>query len=220
MAADPKDIIRWNSDRAVVPVPVFGELDPLPVGKTRFLMARGGLYLETLTIWGRLCINLWRPRFDLGHFGEVEEIDEWLPFFQQKLNPIIEESMLGPAAEQALQGKEWAGWIMCEDGVCFYQPLEQLATADKVVLNRISGGPATLVGDVHSHGKIPVFFSPTDDKDDASEVKICVVVGGYDEERSQFKMRIRYAINGIFVPDISTLQEEHTLSGTMMLVSV
>ena len=60
----------------VVIVPTYGELDALETGKTRFLMGKDGLYLETKQPWGSLIKKLWHsPRY--LPYGWVLEKDEF-----------------------------------------------------------------------------------------------------------------------------------------------
>ena len=63
-----------------VMVPKYGDLEPCLMGRSRLLMGRDGLYLETVQPWGRLVRNLWVSQRPLP-YGDVEEVDTFQEVF-------------------------------------------------------------------------------------------------------------------------------------------
>lgn len=183
-------------------VPQHEELTPCAMGKTRLLIGCNGLYLETMQPWGRLVKQMWQSDRSLP-YGEVEEIDE---FYQvvDSMWPIVESSVLPEAAKYARNNKEWAGgWITHTPDGLKYLPLEFSATGVSADyhLPKLPENQSYVV-DIHSHGKIEPFFSPTDDEDDRGFVRIRIVIGGYEylanKDMDSFKYKIRYTVEGFF----------------------
>lgn len=192
-------------DRYIVMVPRFGDLPACPAGTTRFLMGEQGLFLETRLAWGGMCMMLWPSPVPQTQFGRVTEYDDFIDVLRDQICPIIESEMVPAAAEQAKAGKEWAGWIMHHEGAFFAYTLDQSATGGSVTrrLPDAHTWPGRLACDVHSHGALPPFFSAQDNRDDAFDVRICVVLGSYRGDENQFDMCIRYIVHGFFFPLIS-----------------
>jgi PRTRC genetic system protein A len=51
-------------------------------------------------------------------------------------------------------------------------------------------GARTLAIDLHSHGRHPAFWSPTDDRDDCDDAKLAVVFGDLDAPQPSVKARL------------------------------
>ena len=185
-----------------VMVPAHQELEPLKEGMTRLLMAKNGLYLETNPPWGHLVEQLWESPRELP-YGVVEERDTFKEVIENTdVLEIIRDEILPAAVAYALRKKEWAGWIIRQNGKYSFMPLNIDASGESVRYNADSlDEGACVVVDIHSHGRINPFFSETDDNDDAGGVKICIVMGNFREEYSRplFDPVIRYAIHGFFI---------------------
>ncbi len=179
-------------------VPKYSPLPELEVRKTRFLMASGGLYIETRQPW---CSGAWQvyqsPR--PLPYGDFEEYDDFLPILNDSLD-ILALEIIPAAAKYAEQGLEWAGWIVWEDGNLRYMPLEFEATAVKAHVQRpdLPEG-CHLAIDVHSHHTMRPLFSEDDDTDDKGGVRISLVLGSYNKkEKMSFKSLFRYCVEGFF----------------------
>ena len=186
-----------------VMVPAHQELEPLKEGMTRLLMAKNGLYLETNPPWGHLIEQLWESPRELP-YGVVEERDTFKEVIvNTNVLEIIRDEILPVAVDYALRKKEWAGWIIRQNGNYSFMPLNIDASGESVRYNTDSlDEGACVVVDIHSHGRINPFFSETDDNDDAGGVKICMVMGNFREEDSRpvfDPVIIRYAIHGFFI---------------------
>lgn len=183
-----------------VMVPRYGELPPCDLYKSRLLMAEAGLYIETRQPFGAYLGCLWGSPRKLP-YGPVEERDDFMEMLRDEtVRTIIRDIMTPEAASYAEDNREWAGWIVWNDAKrCYeYVPLDFEAGAGRVKYARpnLPEGKFLAV-DVHSHGRIPPFFSCTDDRDDSGGVRLCVVIGGYNRD-SGFSFRSRVIVNGFF----------------------
>ncbi len=155
--------------------PRYEDLMPCPLHQTRLLIARGGLYIDSLQPFGAFRRCLWFADRDLP-YGEVTEVDEFSGILRDpQVTELFENYILPQAAEYADDNREWAGWIVWtkEEGYSCLQ-LDFEASAARVFIRHRPVLPADthLVIDVHSHGTIKAFFSSTDDFDDSGGVRL------------------------------------------------
>ncbi|HNQ63118.1 MAG TPA: DUF2016 domain-containing protein [Smithellaceae bacterium] len=181
----------------VVIVPTYGELDILETGKTRFLMGKDGLYLETKQPWGSLTRKLWEaPRY--LPYGWVLEEDGFAEVLAEATD-VIKDTVVPLAAKYAREGKEYAGFIAWHPSGYEYVPVDFTSTLTNVMYKApMTSNGAHIAIDIHSHGEIRPFFSQTDDADDAGGVKICVVLGNYRRSNGSdiFDAAVRYSVEG------------------------
>jgi PRTRC genetic system protein A len=191
------------------------QLPECPVGETRLLMAADGLYLETNQPWGRLIRRLWTlPRVRPLPYGTVEEADDFLTVLQSHIMPAISTCMVKEAAIYARDGKEWAGLVIWDGEGCYYLPVPFRAScyrAEDIQMPRLPEGHY-IVGDVHSHHRMPPSFSTTDDYSDSMGARISVVLGNFreGEDGPRFDWRARYCVQGFIFSEktICCLEEE------------
>ncbi len=182
-----------------VMVPRYEELAPCDLAKSRFLMGAHGLYIETRQPYGVFRGRLWASPRRLP-YGAVEEKDDLTPMLKDEtVRTIIRDSVVPGAQKYAESDREWAGWIVWnKDAGYSYAPLDFKAHAGSVEFIRPDLPDGTsLVVDIHSHGTIPPFFSPVDNRDDAGGVRLCVVIGGYSQDAG-FTFRSRVIVEGFF----------------------
>jgi PRTRC genetic system protein A len=182
----------------------------------RFLMGADGLYLETQQHWGSLVKLLWHStrKFSPLPYGKVEEHDEFLTVMGEHVMPIVSEVMIPAAARAAEEDGEWAGFVVW-DGSEFL-PWEEEFKATVGSVEFLSHGAAnlpagmSLVADIHSHGRIPPFFSGDDNLSDKGRVKISIVLGNYriEEDKPIFDWIARYCVNGFFFSGGDTVLRE------------
>jgi len=182
-----------------VMVPKYEDLAPCDQGMTRLLRGHSGLYLETRQRWGRLVRMLWQSDRNLP-YGDVEEIDEFQAVLD-KIWPIIEDEMVSDAIDYVRQDKEWFGYIILTPDGYKYYPVKFKSTAGSARYERPKLPPdCCYVVDVHSHDKIPPFFSPTDNEDDKGGVGIKVVLGNFKPvhvgSQYTYEWVSRYSIEG------------------------
>lgn len=194
------EIIQKNMP--VVMVPAYDKIEPLKVGKTRLLMAKTGLYLETVQPWGELIQQLWQSPRPLP-YGPVEEKDTFAELVFGAA-AIIKNTIVPLAAEYARNEKEWAGFIAWHPDYLEYVPVEFTSSAIRVnyKMPEILQDKHIAI-DIHSHGTIKPFFSKTDNADDKGGVKIAIVLGDYrHSETDKFDAEIRYCVEGFhFYPN-------------------
>ena len=183
--------------------PRYEALPPCPLHQTRLLMARGGLYIDTLQSFGAFRRCLWFADRDLP-YGEVAEANEFSAILKDpEVTTIFENYILPQAVEYAENNREWAGWIVWTKGEGYsYLPLDFEATAASVFIGQrpVLLEDTHLAIDVHSHGRMGAFFSSTDDVDDSGGVRLSIVLGSYskDEGRHNFLYKYRAVVEGFF----------------------
>jgi PRTRC genetic system protein A len=183
--------------------PRYEDLMPCLPHQTRLLMARGGLYIDTLQSFGAFRRHLWFADRDLP-YGEVTEADEFSGILgDRQVRKIFESYILPQAAEYAEDNREWAGWIVWtkEEGYSYLPLGFEASTASVFIGHRpVLPGGTHLVIDVHSHGAMKAFFSSTDDVDDSGGVRLSVVLGSYSRNEGQhsFLYKCRAVVEGFF----------------------
>jgi PRTRC genetic system protein A len=184
-------------------VPAYEELSACSLHQTRLLIARGGLYLDTLQPFGRFRRCLWPSTDRELPYGEVEEINDFEAILTDPLvTSIYESTILPEAAQYAEDNHEWAGWIVWTREGYSYLPLDFEASGASVLIKNRPALPqgTCLAIDVHSHGAMKPFFSSTDDFDDSGGVKLSVVLGRYSREEGvhRFLYKSRIVVEGFF----------------------
>lgn len=184
------------------PTLMVPENEPLPecrMGRTRLLMAKDGLYIDTRQPWGSLTIRLWKSPRELP-YGRAEEKDD----FEERLREgikIIENQIIREIEEHAEKGLEWAGIIIwSKDKGMQYYPLSFIATPSDVHYIKPNLPENNyIVIDIHSHHEMNPFFSITDNIDECGRVRISICLGNYNKEKKQFEKAMRYAVEGFFI---------------------
>lgn len=192
-----KDAVLQSHCRTVM-VPRYEELEPCRVGQTRYLMGQGGLYLETRTPWGHLVEKLWNsPR--TFPYGEVEEVDKFALVFHRSGTALAQARVW--ASYNAASDVEDASVVVYDARSDEFYPLGRPAstrTATRITskLPEIEDHESIAI-DVHSHGRLPAYFSSEDNEDDKGGVRICVVFGAWDGFRFTQAV-MRYVVEGHF----------------------
>ncbi len=176
--------------KPVVLVPAYEALAKLEMGKTRFVMASDGLWIESRQPWVHLCLPLWKSKVHLP-YGLVERC------FEMVYEPI-DGDVRRQIKKDALRwcGYEYAGAITYTDDALVYQEIED-------VLERGLGSvsykvPPHVVVDIHSHGYGAAYFSEQDDKDDQGGVRISLVLGHCKGDGKDITFALRLCVEGYF----------------------
>lgn len=186
-----------------VMAPKYEEITPCEHGMTRLIIAEDGLYIETKRVWGSLIKKLWHSDRKLP-YGRMEEVDTFI-YAVRKAQSIIQEEVIPIAAGFADNNQEWAGQIVYTTKGFKYLPVEFEATSVKASyeLPKLAEGEEYFM-DIHSHGKMPPFFSPIDNEDDKGGVRVCLVLGNFSKlENSKDQKftpdwKLRYIVEGFF----------------------
>lgn len=181
----------------MVPVPRFSELEPMVVSGHRFLAASNGLWLEVMRPWLHLRLPLALQDSVAMPYGEVSRVIN-LKFGKISREPVFE--FVGLAAKAI--PNETAACITWDEetGLLELKKVKEIdAGPEHVHYERPRlGEKEHLVVDIHSHGRLPAFFSAQDDHDDKGDVKIAGVVGYCDQ--SNVAMQFRLCALGLYIP--------------------
>ena len=205
---DPRDRILL-SHAPILPMPRFGELAPPPIGRRQYVAANDGLYVQArhhgLSVTARLSavalpFGTLHPAIDLP--GGL------IPF---ELYAEMERAALDACP------MEWAGVVHWDEVDETY----------RLVMPRVisrSHGDITYATDeidyervvliVHSHGRLPAFFSPTDDASDTAGVYFASVLGECHDSET-IRARTRLVIEGIKTQELRApwvTRAEHALA--------
>jgi PRTRC genetic system protein A len=156
--------------------PLHGEALPKPeTGKHRFVIASDVLYVEAM------------PYGIIGSVG-VRLVNGQIP--KRILQDVCEKTLLCGECE-------WAGLVVWDKIRCeyaLYEPDTISFSTRHISYRNVLSDEYELVMDLHSHGRMPAFFSKTDDKSDLSGFYIAGVVGNCDSGEPTFATRI--VVNG------------------------
>lgn len=186
---DPRDIALQSLVPTVM-VPKFSPLEPMQRAGHRFLVTGSGIWLEVLRDWLHLCLPLAEQTVVAMPYGDLEPKMNFT--FGGKLPSHLVRAFVAEA--RARMPNECAGWIVwnrVEDSMRL-QMLENIDVGKmhaKVHRPKLSDDEQ-LVIDIHSHGGLHAFYSPEDDRDDAGEVKISLVVGNCNKDQVTIKARL------------------------------
>jgi PRTRC genetic system protein A len=193
---DPRDAVLQAHTPAVM-VPRYSALPIIPEPGHRCLVAADGLWLELLRPWIHLRTRIARNCGAVPlPYGKV------VPTFTYAFAPGELQNLQRRFVHDAIAAlpDEFAAWGVWDEqaGRLEYRPLiADIASPGGIDFHRPRLDPHEHMAiDLHSHGIGDAFFSAKDDKDDAGEVKISVVVGTLDKEPS---FATRLCLLGLFV---------------------
>ena len=191
MSLDPRDAALLASCPCV-PVPRFGELEPMGFGQ-RALVGSNGAFLQVRRSWLDCVVKLAAlPSAPPLPYGVVQERIE----FGFGVIPIALLEEFIAQGRDALPN-EIAGGLIFNVRSRGLQLLvhDAIESAPGRVRYRIPelGPDEVLAVDLHTHGRLPAFWSSTDDADDQG-VKVCGVFGSLHLETPSAAFRL--AVNG------------------------
>ena len=178
---DPLD--RIVQDHApVVMVPNRTKLFDMHEYGHRFLAAQDGLWLDVNAPVGQFRLRIAPSEMSLP-FGTVTELAA-LSFGRISDQRGLIQLFIHHAI--AALPNEAAAWLVWDafDKTMRVQILEPTeATPGSITFARPALDEHECIAiDIHSHGRMSAFFSPTDDRDDQGETKVSMVVGNVDGE--------------------------------------
>jgi len=191
-AVDQRDAIL-QAAFPTVPVPRFGALPELEVGRKRLLMAADGVYLEVRST--ALHARLRLAAVETPHGTCTECITP--------TGGRLDQTWIGKLAALALDGgaSEVAGGIVLgSEGWCIQHP-QTLSSSGDHVSYRDEFEDDRLLVDMHSHGAHDAFFSSTDDAGDLSRPgPYLAVVLGRCESRATLSWVVRFVCAPYLIP--------------------
>ena len=191
MSTDLRDL-AIQATCPVVTMPRFGELGQQPLGQ-RMILGSNGLFVQMRTPWLECTTRSGGVGMRLP-FGEVREAIRFafgaIP--RALLNAFIEQA-------RAALPNEVAGALVFDTrtgGLRLSMHLA-LAAGPGHVSYRIEdlAEHEVLAVDLHSHGRLPAFWSCEDDRDDQG-VRVCGVFGNLDRQTPSGRFRL--VVNGLF----------------------
>lgn len=207
IAAEPDDAqyaldeTLWQSAPTVA-VPKYAAFAPLMEVGHRFLATAEGLFIEVRRPWLHF-IQPIAPLQENAPRPPYGTVDKKVELAFQRLGvvfPLIRQFV--EAARMALPN-EHAAWIVwnAHTGDLAYRDVGiQQAGPGAIRFERPAlADHESLAIDIHSHGAGQAFFSPTDNADDAGEVKIACVVGDLAEGKTPSIM-FRICVLGMTIP--------------------
>jgi len=181
----------------IIPAPRHGDLEPVPLGQYRYVMASNGIFVQART-----------PVLDVTL--RFQDVDMRVPYGQMResvsfTHGVIPESLKEDIYEAACKvaPDEWAGLICLNFETGQYELIEPEADARspvRVHYKRDSFDEKGLIVDLHSHGTSPLGyrgFSATDDRDDEYGIYMACVLGKCSSPQD-IEIRTRIVIHGMF----------------------
>ncbi|RDU99180.1 PRTRC system protein A [Trinickia dinghuensis] len=207
IAANPADE-KLQLDEALfdsaplLAVPKHAAFEPLKEIGHRFLATAEGIFVEVRRPWlhviqllSKLPENAPRPPYGLI-MPKIELTFGRLGVAIPIIQAFAEEARVAAPDEHAA----WIVWNS-EAQKLEYKPLKIMnASPGAISFERPELPPhQSLAIDLHSHGRGEAFFSATDDKDDAGEVKIAGVLGGLGADDKP-SVSFRLCVLGLTIP--------------------
>ncbi|WP_333985099.1 PRTRC system protein A [Burkholderia orbicola] len=165
----------------VAAVPRHAEFAPLRDVGHRFLLAAEGLFVEIRRPW----LHLIQPVAQIEGAGPrppYGSIEAKIEFAFGRIGAAEPHLRRFATDAAGVSPNEHAAWIVWNDTSkeLVYREVDVISsTPTTIAINRPAlADDESLAFDLHSHGVGAAGFSPTDDADDAGEVKIAGVIGG------------------------------------------
>ena len=183
----------------VAVVPLHAEFARLAVNGHRFLLAADGLYLEVRRPWLYFVHKLCSQTDVTMPYGRIEPVNELafgrLGNILDLLRTFATDAIINAPNEHA----DMLIWNYIDQKVTQMAPTITDATPSSLRYElRPLAGHESIAVDLHSHGHLPAFFSPTDDADDAGSVKISGVFGNLNSDTPTAVFRL--CVLGLYIP--------------------
>jgi PRTRC genetic system protein A len=182
--------------QAVTPtvmVPRHEAFEPMTNNGHRFLAAADGLWLEARRPWLYVRWQLAKQESVPMPYGSVTAAMS----IETAPRKLVEEFVAEAKRQCPLECAAWIVWneVTGEWKLIHLPPT--LAKHDEVTFDRPRlSEDEHLVFDLHSHGRIPAFFSSKDNKDDRGEFKVSGVFGNlHGDVQAEFRL----CANGKFI---------------------
>jgi len=162
-----------QKERPVIMVPKHEPLTPIDIGRTRYLMAADGLFLESKTSCIHIIKQLWHSpvKTAYGHCTETTTLthgmiqgDFLIPLLNKSMKQVPNE-IAGAITWHPQKGYQCRVWKNTS------------VSPSKIDYLRHLDPNETIIVDVHSHGNGKAYFSTTDNNDDQGGIRIAMVLG-------------------------------------------
>lgn len=192
-ASDPRDAILFGQT-PLVPMPRFGALPTLEVGRRRYIVAADGLYLQARS---RVLSVTCRLAEAVTPFGDLQPRIELV-------GGLIPQALFAQIAQHALKHSpnEWAcliHWNPTTRGYELSIPEVVDSGHGHITYRTDMIDQDFLVLDVHTHGRYPAFFSAVDDRSDERHGCYFASVLGRCDSQFTLEATSRLVIDGAFI---------------------
>jgi PRTRC genetic system protein A len=181
-----------------VMVPRFEKLELLQEPGHRYLTASDGLWIEIMRPWLHLVLPVALQSVVAMPYGLLEPTVAFsfktIPY--ELFRNFVDDARLALPNEFAA----WFTWNSRNHQFA-YRPISA-TSASRAYLSferPVLDDDEHLVVDIHSHASMKAFFSSEDNRDDAGEVKLSVVVGHLGEGQ-KMQSKLRLCANGLKIP--------------------
>ena len=193
MTTDPRDVALQRACPRV-PVPRFGPLDDAELGQ-RVLVASNGIFLEVRRSWLQCIVRIGdlhrTPPLPYGSLTEriaftfgvipIALLEEFIAIGRNGLPNEVAGALIYHRTTNSLR-------------LAIHDAIKAGPTEIRYRMP-VLGADEEVAVDLHTHGRLPAFWSSTDDADDQG-VKVCGVFGNLHHETPSAAFRL--AINGQF----------------------
>lgn len=190
---DPRDLALQRACPCV-PVPRYGPLDDAEFGQ-RVLVASNGLFLEVRRAWLQCIVQMGElPRTPPLPYGPLRE----RMAFTFGVIPIALLDEFIAIGRKGLPNEVAGALIYCRSSNALRLAIHDVIKAGPAEIRYrmpVLGPDEEVAVDLHTHGRLPAFWSSTDDADDQG-VKVCGVFGDLHRDRPSAAFRL--AVNGHF----------------------
>ena len=189
---DPRDRILQTHVPTIM-VPRYGDLPKLEANGHRYLIGETGLFIEVRRPWMHAILEVATDIDTRLPYSKVEFCGITIQFDWRLFCLLIEDFIVW--ARRKLPN-EFGAWIVWKPSALgdqlWLEPLGDVkATPGSLEFTRPRlDDDVHIICDIHSHGRLPAFFSATDDADDAGEVKYSAVVGELHSDHPQCALRL------------------------------
>jgi PRTRC genetic system protein A len=182
-----------QSATPTVMVPRHEPFVPMPQVGHRFLAAADGLWLEARRAWLYLRWNLAKQAQVAMPYGAITPVVQ-----VQKVPGCLVEEFIAFAKDVCpLECAAWIVWNASTDQCRLIKMVPtSVSNASVQIVRPALADNEHLVVDLHSHGRIPAFFSSEDNRDDCGEFKVAGVFGRLDGD---IECRFRLCANGLYI---------------------
>lgn len=190
---DPRDAILF-SQTPLLPMPRFGTLPPLEVGRRRYIVAADGLYLQARS---RAMFVTCRLAEAITPFGELQpRID--------LVDGLIPHALFAQVVRHALTHSPNEGACLIHwnpDTRGYELTIPEIVDCGQGHITYRTGmiDQDLLVLDVHTHGRYPAFFSSVDDQSDERHGCYFASVLGRCDSELTLEATSRLVVDGAFI---------------------
>lgn len=190
---DRRDAILF-SQTPLVPMPRFGTLPALEIGRRRYVAAADGLYLQARS---RALSITCRLAEAATPFGPLEPCI-------QLAGGLIPRAIFSEIVRHALahSPNEWACLIHWSPDACRYEfsiPEVINCSRGHITYRTDMIDQDLLVLDLHTHGRLPAFFSQADDQSDERHGCYFASVLGRCDSEGSLEATSRLVVDGTFI---------------------